>query len=352
MNLRILLAFTVYVFSLGCENSAAVNPSETSSKKDKVDFYKVRRQKVPSYLKVTGSVQADREGIVRIVSPLSGAVVKIFVHVGDQVMAGDPLISIKSPEISDIHSRIVILQSQLNEANRVYSLNQQLFDVGATAKNDLLRSEADVKELEASLDGLKKKLEIYNVPADGDHTGMFEIKAPISGHIAEIPTGIGMRPDTNDVLMTIADPAKMMVVANIHDNDIAKMKKGAPVSFTTDIFPDKVFKGVISYISDVSNPSTKTIKVYIRLAVAAPNLLKLNMFLDMEILRDDLTLSVIPKTAVVYKEGKFFVYIKDGDKIKLQTVSPKKDVDDQFMSVEGINEGDEIILSAINKEKV
>lgn len=352
MNLRIFLAFALYVLAVGCENSAAVNPSEVPSKKDKIEFYKVVRQKVPSYLKVTGSVQPDREGVVRIVSPLTGSVEKIFVRVGDPVGKGDPLIAIKSPEIHDIHARRIVLQSQLNEANRIYSLNQQLFDVGATAKNELSRSEAAVKELQANIEGLKKKLEIYNVPPDAEYPDLLEIKAPISGHIAEIPTGIGMRPDTNDVLMTIADPTKMVVVANIHDSDIAKTHKGAPVSFTTDIFPNKIFKGVVSYISDVSNPSTKTIKVYIRLPGGAPQLFKLNMFLDMEILREEATLSVIPKSSVVYKEGKFFVYIKDGDTIKLQTVSPKKDVDDHFMSVEGINEGDEIVLSAINKEKV
>ena len=72
----------------------------------------------------------------------------------------------------------------------------------------------------------------------------------------------------------------------------------------------------------------------------------------MEILRDETTLPVIPKTAVVYKQGKFFVYIKDGDTINLREISPKGDVDDRFMSVEGISEGDEIVLSAIDKEKV
>ena len=181
MNLRILLAFTWYVFAAGCENSAAVNPSETPSNKDKVEFYKVGRQKVPSYLKVTGSVQPDREGVVRIASPLTGSVEKIFVRVGDQVRKGDPLIAIKSPEISDIQSRIIVLQSQLSEANRIHSLNQQLFDVGATAKNELLRSEATVKELQANHDGLKKKLEIYNVPPGADSSDLIEIKAPISG---------------------------------------------------------------------------------------------------------------------------------------------------------------------------
>jgi RND family efflux transporter MFP subunit len=352
LKLRTLLALAWYVLAVGCENSAAVNPSEAPAKKDKVEFYKVGRQKVPSYLKVTGSVQPDKEGIVRIVSPLAGSVEKISIHVGDQVSKGDPLIEIKSPDISDIQSRLIVIQSQLNEANRIYSLQQQLFDVGATAKNDMLRSEATVKELQANIDGLKNKLAIYNVPPSADYSDRFEIKAPISGYIAEIHTGIGMRPDTSAVLMTIADPAKMMVVANISDSDIAKTQKGAPLSFTTDIYPNKIFKGVVSYISDVSNPNTKTVKVYIRLPGSTPHSFKLNMFLDMKILKGEATLPVIPKTAIVYKQGKFFVYLKDGDAAKLQAITPKSDVDDKFISVEGVNEGDEIVLSAINKEKV
>lgn len=351
MNLQIFLALIMFISVWGCENSVAVNPSGTTVPGKNVELYKVGHKKIPSYLKVTGSVQPDREGAVRIVSPLAGSVEKIFVRVGDQVKKGDTLIAIKSAEINAIHSRYVALQSQFKEANRVYSLNQQLFDVGAVTQNDLLKSEANVRELDANLAGLKKKLEIYGVSFDDVFSNQLEIKAPIGGRIAEVPAGIGMRPDTNDVLMTIADPAKMVVVANIHDSDIAKIQEGAAVSFTTDIFPDTLFNGVVSYVSDLSNPDAKTIKVYIRL-LGDSHRFKLNMFLDMEILRDETILPVIPKTAVVYKQEKFFVYIKDGDTIKLREVSPKIDIDDQFMSVEGVSEGDEIVLSAISKEKV
>ena len=350
MNLRMLLAIVLLVSVWGCEDSVAVNPSATLPGKS-VEFYKVGSQKVSSYLKVAGSVQPDMEGAVRIVSPLAGSVEKIFVRVGDQVKKGDPLIVIKSAEINAIHSRYIALQSQSKEANRIYSLNQQLFDAGATTKNDLLKSEAHARELDVNLAGLGKKLEIYGVSIADGFSDQLEIKAPIGGRIAEVPASIGMRPDTNDALMTIANPAKMLVVANIHDSDIAKIQKGAPVSFTTDIFPNTLFKGVVFYISDVSNPDAKTIKAYIRL-LDNSHLFKLNMFLDMEILRDETTLPVIPKTAVVYKQGKFFVYIKDGDTINLREISPKGDVDDRFMSVEGISEGDEIVLSAIDKEKV
>ncbi len=82
--------------------------------------------------------------------------------------------------------------------------------------------------------------------------------------MVEIQVHIGDRVDTTNGLMTVADPSKIMVVANIYDTDIGHVQKGKTVTFSTDIFPNISFKGLIKYISDTSDPDTKTIKTYIR----------------------------------------------------------------------------------------
>ncbi len=92
----------------------------------------------------------------------------IFVKVGDRVQKGDPLVAISSPEVTDTFSNYFSNLTQLKQAERIYNLNKQLFEIGAITKNDLLNSEATYNQLNAVSEGLKHKLRLYGYATDGD----------------------------------------------------------------------------------------------------------------------------------------------------------------------------------------
>jgi len=148
----------------------------------------------------------------------------------------------------------------------------------------------------------------------------------------------------------VADPDKVMVVANIYDTEISNIHKGKDVTFSTDIFPNTLFKGIVTYISDASDPDSKTIKTYIRIT-GSPHLFKQNMFLRLKILNGKKRFPVVPKTAILYKDGKFSVYLSIGGKYELKEVNPSFDVSEKLIAVEGLKDGDEVVLSAIGMEK-
>ncbi len=62
-------------------------------------------------------------------------------------------------------------------------------------------------------------------------------------------------------------------------------------------------------------------------------------------------LPVIPKTALLYKDGRFEVYLKSGEKNVLVEVKPAFEVSEKMIAISGLKEGDEIVLSAMEMEK-
>jgi cobalt-zinc-cadmium efflux system membrane fusion protein len=237
----------------------------------------------------------------------------------------------------------------VRQAERVYNLNKQLFEVGAVTKNDLMTSEANYEQAKAQSEALKKKLEIYGVKTESGFSDRYNLKSPMDGAVVEIQAHMGDRVDTTNVLMTVADPSKIVVVANIYDTDISHVQKGKEVTFYTDIFPNIPFKGLIKYISDSSDPDTKTIKTYIR--IVSENPFRLNMFLKIKIFNSKKRFPVVPKTALLYKDGKFSVYLRVGGKNELKEIKPVLEVGEKFLAVEGLKEGDEVVLTAIDMEK-
>jgi membrane fusion protein, heavy metal efflux system len=346
--MRFMALLAIVLVMGGCTKS----PESKESAQDKREIltHVVTSQEVPGHIEATGIIQADVEGTVKVVTYLAGTVENIFVKVGDKVAKGSPLAVIRSADVSDTYSNYLANLSQMRQAERIYGLNKQLFEVGAVTKNDLLNSEANYEQVKALSEALKKKLEIYGVSPESGFTDKHHIKSPMEGSVVEIQTHPGDRVDSTHSLMTIADPKKVVVVANIYDTDIAHVQKGKEVTFTTDIFPNMRFKGLIKYVSDASDAEMKTVKTYIQI-LTEQHLFKQNMFLKINIFNDKKKLVVIPKTAILYKDGKFSVYVSEGGKYILKEVKPESNVSDRLMGVEGLKEGEVIVLSAIEMEK-
>ena len=313
-------------------------------------IYKAAILKVQGYIEATGTIQADLEGGAKIVSPGAGVVDRIFVRFGEHVKAGAPLLSIRSIDVNDAYTSYQSSLSQVKQTERLYDLNKKLFEIGAVTRNDLLGSEANYEQAKAASDGLKNKLEILGAFSAKGFQDKLIIKAPVSGYVADLQAHIGDRFDTSAVMMTIANPDKVLVIANIYDTDLPKIRVNQDVSFYSDVFPEILLKGHIAYISDVEDMDSKTVKTYIRIQDHR-NIFKQNMFLKIKIFDKEKYLSVIPKTALIYKNGVFYVNVKNKEQIELKEVKPIRDTSDKLMAVDGLKEGEEIVYSAIELEK-
>jgi len=341
---------TVLILSLlaltGCEKK---DPPKEEVKKE-LKTCTVAAQKVEVSIEATGTVQPDQEGGAKILTPLAGSIEKIFIRVGDPVRKGTPLASLRSSDVSDAHSGYLSALAQMKQAERSYQLNKKLFEIGAVTKNDLLTSEANYEQTKAAAEGLKKKLDIYGASAAGGMRGTLTIRAPIDGRVVDIQAHIGDRFDTSTPLMMVANSTRSLIVANIYDTNIANIVKGKEVAFTSDVFPREIFKGVVTYVSDVEDADSKTIKTYIKPLTGAAKF-KQNMFLKIRIVTGERSLPVVAKSAIIYKEGKFYVQFNKSGKFELREVKPVRDVSDKLMAVEGVQVGDAIACAAIDLEQ-
>ncbi|HMK65630.1 MAG TPA: efflux RND transporter periplasmic adaptor subunit [Thermodesulfobacteriota bacterium] len=312
---------------------------------------------VQTYIEATGNVQPEIDGSSKIYPYLSGTVTRIFNTVGEKVKKGDPLVTISSPEVTDTYASYLSSLSQLKQAERLYGLNKELFEIGAITKSDLLNSESAVKQLSAVAMGLKTKLTLYGLTKDvldnkQTLSDSIVIRAPLNGYVAEIQTHLGDRVDPSTLLMNLADPQKICVVANIYDSDLPKIKKGSEVTFQIDTFPELILKGIVTYISLISDQESKTVKTYIRV-LDHRDFLKQNMFVKIKIEGEKKALPTIPQSAMVYRDGKFFIYYPTGkqDQYELKEIKPIREVPGKMMAVEGLKVSEKIVLSAIEQEK-
>jgi len=265
-------------------------------------------------LHVNGMVTPDVNRSVPVLSLAGGRAVDIRVRLGDEVHKGQLLVRINSPDLSAAFSDLQKFQADELLARKQLARSEQLYERGAIAQRDLeAAQDADAK---AKVDLATAEQRVRILGADPKNpTPLLEVRAPISGTIVEqnVTGGTGVRSiDNSPNLFTIADLSRVWVLCDAYEDALARVHLGDIADIHANAIPDRVFKGKVSNISRVLDPSTRSAKV--RIEIDNPGLvLRSGMFVTASFKavkpRDRV---VIPATAVIRMHDKDWVFLPLG----------------------------------------
>ena len=206
----------------------------------------------------------------RLFSPFAGRVAKILVESGQRVSKGDPLAQIESADYGQAQADAAKASSDFTLAERNLLRVQQLFEHGAAPAKDLASAEADVARWRSDRDRTSARLALY-----GDTNNVIDqhytLRSPIDGFVVEksVNPGQEVRPDqmlagTPQLaapLFVITDPTQLWVWMDASEMDLGQIKSGTKCSLHAAPYPDQTFTGMIDFIADSLDPSSRTVKV-------------------------------------------------------------------------------------------
>jgi multidrug efflux pump subunit AcrA (membrane-fusion protein) len=100
-------------------------------------------------------------------------------------------------------------------------------------------------------------------------------------------------------LYTVGMADALWVLADVYEQDMARVKLGAPVEVRTVAYPDKPIAGKLDWISDTLDPVTRTITV--RCTLENPDrLLKPQMYATVSIQTEGKKALAVPRSSVVH----------------------------------------------------
>jgi Cu(I)/Ag(I) efflux system membrane fusion protein len=179
---------------------------------------------------------------------------------------------------------------------------------------------------------------------------IIDINSPIQGIVIEKTAEEGMYVKTGTRIYTVADLSFVWVKLDAYESDLALIKYGDIVEFSTETYPGKTFEGQVDFIDPVVTQSSQTIKV--RVSVPNESLeLKPGMFVN-AIVKSQIdgssTLAplIIPVTAAMKTGTRAIVYVEvqkkkptyEGREI---TLGPK--VGNFYIVKGGLKEGERVV---------
>jgi cobalt-zinc-cadmium efflux system membrane fusion protein len=311
----------------------------------------VTYQPLRSQLQALGKVFAHPQKKAIVSYPFPARIAEIHVVLGAWVNAGQRLITLQSEEVGLAKSEFYKAQADYELAKVNHERQKRLYDRGVGAQKDFLASEAEFKVAQANLDAAEKKLhvlgfteeQVQSIDKTHQINPIISLYAPISGKIIEHNALLGAMVDQETEILTIMDPSVVCIHADIYERDIAKIQIGQEVEATVPAYPGEVFKGKISFISDVLNEETRTITVRSEITNREFKL-KPGMFANIDIfLNHQNEVLVLPKEAILDEGNDRIVFLKVNGKYIPRIINTGLQNKDFVEVLGGIEEGAEVV---------
>jgi cobalt-zinc-cadmium efflux system membrane fusion protein len=259
---------------------------------------------------VNGRVAYDENVTARISSSIAGRVVKIATEVGDRVSPNAVLAQIDSPDFASAEADWRKAEADETRKKLAFERAKDLFQHEVIARKDFESAEADYRQ--AVAETRRAALRMKNLHASGTENGVFNLRTPIAGIVADrqINPGLEVRPDLPNPLFTITDIRRLWVVADVPERVIGNVKPGQEVSIETDAFPDQRFSGRVDRVGVALDPTTR--RVQVRCVVPNPDArLKPEMFARIHFLADGSKKAVRLQNTALFVEGiHTFAYVE------------------------------------------
>ena len=257
-----------------------------------------------------------------IVTPLvAGRVTRMAAELGDRVRRGQILAEIYSPELAEAQTKYVAARAMLEAHDRELQRTDRLAAIGAASRQEVERIHAEHAAQTAEVQSARSRLELLGVPAaaldrlaaGAEVVATTSVAAPADGVITERQANVGLNVDPSTKLVTIVDLSSVWVVADVYEQDFARVRAGQTVAITTTAYPGRRLDGRISYIDPQMTPDTRTARV--RVEVANPRQeLRLGMYAEVLVTGTEAgPVTLVPQSAVQHVGDRTVVYVASPD---------------------------------------
>lgn len=292
----------------------------TQDQMNHVEVVPVHKENLPRTLRLTGAVAYNAFATAPVFSPIGGPVHEILAVPGQVVHAGQPLLTVTSPDFSVARSAYIKARDAYELSEKLYARAKDLYGHGAISEADLQQAESTHNQAQADLESSTDALRALGLKDPGvvsktapTSTAEIPVIAPSNGEVVERLVGPGQLLQAGATqCFTISDTSSVWVLVNVYQTDLAFVRVGQEVEITTESYPE-TFHGKISYIAPSLDATTRTLQARI-VAQNPGHRLKKDMYVNAIVraaaLQNVLT---VPDAAVLRDtENEPFVYVQSG----------------------------------------
>lgn len=226
-------------------------------------------------IEVVGSLAPKYEASVK--SEYAGIVAEVLVDQWVRVTKGQPLARLDTREADALvrkaqaavdAAKAGLLQAEVGQrrAVREHQRLLKLKEVGLVTQRDLDDVATDEEANQARVEAAKAQLKVAMDDLSFVRTrySKAHILAPLDGVIAYRGVNVGDmvgEAGNNRIMFKVVNTRLLEITVNVPSREMAAIKLGQPLEFTTDAYPGRGFSGVVMFINPTVNEADRSVKV-------------------------------------------------------------------------------------------
>ena len=208
-----------------------------------VTYASAERRPIDLSIRSVGMLEPDQAKIFEYVARVDGYIQELKVaSPGEQVNAGQPLLSIYSPDLRSSEQELVNLLAERDRGSAMRTSMDLLIE---SSKQRLRQWNVSNEEINA----LEKNRRV---------TDTLVLRSPFTGVVEDVPLKQGMSVKTGDRLIGVIDLSRLWLWAEFYENEAGLLRQGQKLDISFPAFPDKKFEGQIGAIDRRLDPTKRT----------------------------------------------------------------------------------------------
>ncbi len=266
----------------------------------------VERRALGGGVAIPAEVEFEPTSMAHVGPLVPGRFVKVAVALGDRVEKGQLLGVVASSDVSAARARLGQSRARLAAAEAALKRQQQLSSEGIGAQRSLIEAEAQVGELQADVEGLRRQLSVFG----SGNAGELQLISPIDGVVVDLHATLGETAGADEAVFTITDPTKVWVRGNVPELELDRVKVNTAAVVRLHAYPDLVLPGTVTYIAPSLDEKSRSLPIRVKLETTDARL-RSGLFGSIELVggaRDERVL-VVPIDAVATIDGQQVVFV-------------------------------------------
>jgi cobalt-zinc-cadmium efflux system membrane fusion protein len=302
-----------------------------------------------------GTIDFNEDLLVQVFSQYPGKILQANFNIGDDVKAGEILFTIDSPDLLQAESTLLAAAGVLELEKRILARAINLLKTGGGAQKDVEQATSDQQTAEGNFKAARDSVRIFGkTDAEIDEVvdkrrvdSTLLVPSPIAGRIVARSAAPGFltQPGNAPAPYSVADLSTMWMVANVIETDAPAYKLGQDVEVTVPAYPGTVFKGHVTAVGSIIDPSSR--RQLVRSEIDDPqHLLRSGMFASFVIhVGDPVRSLAVPVNGIVREgDGTMTVWVTtDRRHFVKRTVKIGLQQDDWDQILEGLQPGETVV---------
>ena len=331
------------LFTTACGNSKEAKAAAPQAMPVKVQTAKA--QKVDDTTDYVATLKSRDSALV--MPQVEGIITKIFVHSGERVAAGAPMMQIDpAKQEATVRSQENARAAQLAQvkwAQQNYERVSGLANAGVVSKQELDQARATLDAAEAQLHSLEAQVREQQVQLH-----YYQVVAPRAGIVGDVPVRVGDRVLTTTTLTTVDRSSDLEAYIYVPIEKTAQLKMNLPIQIV-DGTGNTLATSRITFISPQVDTTTQTVLAKAKIANSKDSL-RTAQFIRARVIWGSQEKPVVPVVAVSRIGGLYFAFVAESDQKGGYVVHQKplqigQIVGNNYVVIDGVKPGDKVVVS-------